>query len=222
MGALQNTVSLPRLLLIVCFFVSTALVQELKEPKRIYEQGFVGGVFKQAGKPTPKTAKNRVTTETKEQEDAHEPAGLFEPEVQATPFSADAEQEDVFGDQRGTPVVWVGAILESSDSQHLKENLEELTSLSTRFDWMLGPVLIIGVPDKKIVAPYVLKISARSGVLQLRPEIPEKYKAVKQSPTWIVQTAKGQVLLEAVGNIKKFFNKKGELLIEKNPIKSEE
>jgi hypothetical protein len=126
-------------------------------------------------------------------------------------ISEDENQRDLTGLVRAVPVQAVGAILNSIDSAHYLKSLEQLTELAISRDLNIGTVYALG--DLKVASenPYVGKIIARGGIVHIVSNVPKGYP-VSLSPTWIVKTAEGEVLLEAVGTLDKYFNKRGEFL----------
>ncbi len=121
------------------------------------------------------------------------------------------DERDLTGLERAIPVKAIGGILNSLDPEHYQKSLEQLTSLAISRDMNIGTIYAIG--DMKVASdtPYMGKIMARGGVVHIVSNIPKGYE-VSLSPTWIVKTDEGEVLLEAVGGLDKYFNQRGEFI----------
>lgn len=139
------------------------------------------------------------------------PQDLGEAGGEQSSISDEDNQRDLTGLVRAVPVQSVGAILNSLDSAHYLKSLEQLTELAISRDMSIGKIYALG--DLKVASenPYVGKIIARGGIIHIVSNVPKGY-AVSLSPTWIVKTAEGEVLLEAVGALDKYFNQRGEFL----------
>lgn len=76
------------------------------------------------------------------------------------------------------------------------------------------PIKNIFLINSKYVAPdyktdlYGLLMSAmaRGGTFSHEEEVPPKYAAIKLSPTWIIHTVKGEIMLEGIDELNSLFN----------------
>lgn len=114
------------------------------------------------------------------------------------------------------PVHSIGAILSSMDKEHFLECMKELTDVAIDTDRMIAKIYTLGdMRNLEAAKGYIYKIVARSGELLVRDKVPKRYSKVTMSPTWILKTAKGEILLEATGPLAANFNSKGEF-VDKN------
>lgn len=122
------------------------------------------------------------------------------------------DRKEVELGEQAIDVETVGAIISSKDPQHLKDMLQELLDVAVKYDFALGDIYTVGFPpDSQALKPLLIKLSAREGKIMARAEVPEKYQ-VSKSPTWIVSTAAGEILLEGTGPLGANFNSKGKFL----------
>lgn len=185
-----------------------------------------GGAFPDGSftKPKPKQDNqpslpvNQAEMEKLIKESKHSPQwqkelGIVKPTIapKLAPLSKDAEERDLTGLERAVPVKALGAIINSANAEHYEKSLAQLTDLAISKDMNIGTIYAIG--DMRIASesPLMGKILARGGVVHIVSNIPKGYE-VNLSPTFIVKTEEGDVLLEAVSGLSRFFNQRGEFL----------
>ncbi len=61
-------------------------------------------------------------------------------------------------------------------------------------------------------SPHAFSLMALEGQLAPYAALPEKIAHIERSPTWVINTAQGAVLVEGLEKIWTLFNKKGEFL----------
>ena len=94
-------------------------------------------------------------------------------------------------------------------------SVKELSDTAVKHDLGIGEIFAIGnVTTAFDTSQDLLRVFARGGAISIRSTVPEKYK-VKKSPSWILYTREGEILLEATGPLANNFNQKGEF-IDKN------
>lgn len=147
--------------------------------------------------------------------------GIEKPTI--APMKEEVEQGDLTGLQRALSVRSIGGIINSLDAEHYAKSLQTLTEFATEKNLNIGTIYTLG--DMKVAtdSPFIAKVVARGGVVRIVSNIPQGYD-VTLSPTWIVKTDEGEILLEAVGPLAKYFNPAGQFLDrekrEKKPAKA--
>lgn len=113
---------------------------------------------------------------------------------------------------KGIPTDKIGAILDARDSGRLKTSLSEMIRLSNLYDIEVGPIYLLGAPspDEDLMNIFG-SMALRGAKVTLRSTPPEEYP-VKTSPSWIVSTSQGEVLLEGITDLSSYINSKGELV----------
>ncbi len=204
-------------MLFLLFLSSNAKAQNLPLPKKVFKHNYANETF---GKTKDRNESGKKTHAEKNREavkNTNTDMGFVEGDTLVKDIPE--EPEDLsYENESGSRVVWIGAILQGSagdkrNINHLKEKLEELTAQAIKHDYMIGPVFIIGNADVESVSPYLRKLQFRQALVEFREDIPAKYQKVKMSPAWIVQTEKGQIILEATGPLRRHINKNGELIV---------
>lgn len=115
----------------------------------------------------------------------------------------------------GLKVKKIGAVISGLEVPHLRQAITELLQVAKKHDLDVGTVYAVGVPlegatDQSFGA-QVLAISMRGGVLELTGEAPEGLP-VKRSPTWILKTDGGDVVVEGFLTLDRFIAGDGTLL----------
>lgn len=111
----------------------------------------------------------------------------------------------------------IGAILNALDKAHFQEKIRELGDVVARFDFDVGFIWAIGSFENLTTTEDVAPLVARNGVIELADRPPERYAHVERSPTWIVRTPDGDIILEGTGPLAHHFNVRGEF-IEKGSV----
>lgn len=108
-------------------------------------------------------------------------------------------------------VLAIGGIVNALDKAHLQEKMKELAEVAERFDFDIGKIWAVGTIPNITQTEEMLFLVARNGVVEAAEEAPARYK-VKLSPTWIVRTPEGEILLEGTGPLAQHFNLRGEFV----------
>ncbi|MBX7145098.1 MAG: hypothetical protein K1X79_11655 [Oligoflexia bacterium] len=120
-------------------------------------------------------------------------------------------EEDFTGMTRAIPVNGIGLVVNSLVKEHYEETLSKLISLADMHKLKISTVYTMGDFEITTSSPALPAIVARGGVVRVVNEIPNGYD-ISLSPTYIVKTAEGEILLEAVPNLDRYFNNQGEFL----------
>jgi len=198
-----------RFLIVILFILARAVTaDERHAPKKFYSKDFPN---QQMGE--------KVNDELQATHSVSPPADYSEPAavVKGSKDQEYADATDKAGPKEESVKVFaIGAILNSTEPTHYKDSLQELSEIALKFDLALSEIFTIGdIRHIQLDPGTNMKLLARGGTIGVHSEVPKKYP-VKLSPTWIVKTEKGEVLLEAAGPLNKYFNDKGEFLLNKN------
>ena len=199
---------------ITLIFLSTVAVAQ--EKNGFFERGFADKV---AGIEVPKDP-------PKKKAGSEEEASVGGSETEVTTgeksgfdlSSAEIEvKEPLIKDEPidGKPVFYVGAILSGVDLDQFKADLEVYLDALSERAIPSGVVFVVGNMDAKFGEQNFRKILRRGGRVEYIFELPERYKNVQSTPTWIIGLNEGEVLLEGLGPLKQFFNSQGLYLGEK-------
>jgi hypothetical protein len=103
----------------------------------------------------------------------------------------------------------VGALISIADPKHAKKHIHELNEFNTQKKVPISKVYLVGPPEKSIEVYAGLYRSGfspnkedqhESALLltnqQYLPNVPDTYSGVEYSPTWIVDTEFGVILVE--------------------------
>jgi hypothetical protein len=119
---------------------------------------------------------------------------------------------DLTGLVRPLRVRAIGGIINSVDIPHYEKSLQQLVDLAVAKDLDVSTVYVMGNMKTSSETELITKILGRGGVVRFVNSIPAGYD-VSYSPTWIVKTKEGEVLLEGVSGLEKYFNQRGEFLM---------
>lgn len=117
-------------------------------------------------------------------------------------------------------VLSVGAVLNSLDKPHFEEKMKELLEVVDRYDFDVGFIWAIGSVQNLVNSPEAIYLVARRAMIEAAEAPPEHYK-ISMSPTWVIRTAAGEILLEATGPLAANFNAKGEFVERPNEMRVE-
>lgn len=112
----------------------------------------------------------------------------------------------------GQKVLQIGAIIDASESKHFEMQLEKLVEIAARTEIDLGTIYRMNDEDlylspggrKTAQLAWVFFAKFVSGI-----DLPTQYKAVKTSPTWILITKEGEILIEGTKKLEQFIDSKG-------------
>lgn len=113
---------------------------------------------------------------------------------------------------RTEPVLSVGAIISCLNKKHLDDKISELLQVREEKKIELGQFYLMGCKALEGPPAAARKIIGRGGDVFLGgTSWPDKYK-VSTSPTWIVDTAEGEHLIEG-DSLSKYINAEGEISV---------
>jgi len=107
----------------------------------------------------------------------------------------------------------ISAIINCDDREHFKAQLMTMRELVIKHDLSVGQLYAVcrsPALNDGIQMPLII----RGGILRVVEDPPAQYP-IDLSPTWIVETEKGQHILEGQLDLARAFNSKGEFLTRK-------
>lgn len=188
-------------------------------PKKFFSEGFVSelGVSGKSIVPLKESKKEKKSLSKKKQKGEVAQESL-------SPFEKSSKKElspSILLEDEGVPVHSLGLIVDGQKREHFKAHLETLIDTASRFHLLVSQVAAIGLilPGKEGInlgdfmhSPHAFSLLALEGQLAPYAALPESLGKIERSPTWVVNTADGAVLVEGYEKIWKLFNKKGEFL----------
>lgn len=186
-----------------------SLAQEKPGPKNFYRRDFAAGTGFEGKEEPP--GKSITPENARHGEDPIKPP-QESPDERQTRTTQPEQGAASSDDEKGIPVLGIGAVLNSLDKDHFFASIKELSDTAIRFDLGIGEVYAIGtVLSAFDTNQDLIRIFARGGGISIRSTAPEAYK-VGRSPSWILYTKEGEILLEATGPLAANFNQKGEFV----------
>lgn len=111
----------------------------------------------------------------------------------------------------------ISLIVNCKDQKHCEKSLVKFTKLVEKHDLQVGDIYLLGSYDVFLPLRRILmNLTVRGAKTHFNDSKPEHLKQVTSSPTWIVQTNQGTVLLEALSNFSSYFSQSGALLVTLN------
>lgn len=145
-------------------------------------------------------------------------------DVADTLFHADSPlkpPDSILLDDEGIPVHSIGLIINATEENHFRRNIEVLIETASKFELLVSQVAAIGfgIPGAKsvsvgdvIYSPHAFALVALEGQIAPYAVLPPKLDHLKRSPTWVVNTSQGGYLIEGYEPIWRLFNKRGEFI----------
>lgn len=190
------------------YTASTALAQT-KEPKSFYDSGYADSPLKGSPSESHKAqAPDRVVApeaRVKLRDSGHEDQ-TARTSTPATEFS----KEKLSG--KPLPINSLSLIVDTGDNEQVFTALHDMAELVVRYSIHPGAIFLYGNPQIPSDAPYdwvtLVTLGAR---ISSQPDILEKYP-VKSSPSWIVDTPEGEIVLEGFSTPEQFLNSDGKFI----------
>lgn len=205
----MKKIALDILLFLICFVPAT-FAQEQDSRQGFFADDFVKKGFERTESKSEDIKwidPTKLVEQIKEQAASNPNSNL----VQSDPSAFDAKRV-VLG-QHGEKILSLGLIVNAVDEEHAKENIEELIGLAQTNAIALNTVFAVGgIAQAKKDLPSVEYLWAKSQGARIKVTlgVPKQYD-VSLSPTWIVETEQGLVLLEGIGSLKRAINAEGRL-----------
>lgn len=112
----------------------------------------------------------------------------------------------------GAPIFFVNAIINGMDREHMYRQLMELSHVVLKQKVPLGAVYLIG-SNWELTEQEMQELRAKVGFYPgvWWSTVPSGYR-ITRSPTWVLQTREGQILLEGIEGLRDYINKNGEFV----------
>jgi hypothetical protein len=127
------------------------------------------------------------------------------------PASGTISEDGLPEPTRSLAVNSIGLIVNSMEREHYEAALQNLIRLADSRGLTLSTIYTLGNFEIATRSPLLPGLVARGAILRVLNEIPPGYE-VTLSPSYIVKTPEGEVLLEAVSALEKYFSASGEFL----------
>ena len=111
----------------------------------------------------------------------------------------------------GIKVLRIGAIINGMEEGHRNEMISKLVNFSISSHLPLYKAYVVGPMLGSGNSGDLFALSLQGGTLEGVTAPPQEY-TVTRSPTWILETEKGDVLLEGLPEIEKFINSQREFV----------
>jgi len=121
------------------------------------------------------------------------------------------EQRNVMDSSEGIPIQSLNAVFNVQERKHFLEHLRELKDTIVAHNIQPGTIYMIGYPEFDEPPDDFFPIIIRGGRATGDYRIIEQYRT-NLSPTWIIRTNEGDVVLEGAPSLQKFINSKGQLI----------
>lgn len=202
------------ILFLLLFFIPSAQADDDSRPGTFYEHEFARSPLDSvevpnAGKNHKEVAPGSKAADVKKQSmrglGKHQPA----PGGQGKPAVRSDVKSGMLAGFETQPVLSIGLIVNAFDEQHMVAELETLAELLESRQLYGGHVFLMHVGELAAAADVMLKLSVFGADTHFISSLPEKYKQITRSPTWIVRTEKGEYLLEGVENLSNFITTDG-------------
>ena len=138
--------------------------------------------------------------------------------IEAMQREGQIQAGDLTALEKNHRVLSIGGVINAVDKTHFDAKLKELLEVVERYDLDVGFIWAIGSVQNLMSSPEALYLVARQGIVEAAEAAPEHYK-IKMSPTWVLRTPEGEILLEATGPLAAHFNMKGEFVEKPNEMR---
>lgn len=199
--------------LIVITFPALALAQNEGNPGGFFSDNYARELLEQPKKPWA----NSETLIEEEQVQRPRPATRIKTESTAkssTLSDLDSEQSpdstNVMEMSAGVPIESLNAIINVQDTEHFIKHITELKDVVVQYNVQPGIIVLVGYAEIDPLLELFAPIVVRGGQVTADMTITETYQT-SLSPTWVIRTEKGDMVLEAVPSLSRFLTSKGEL-----------
>ena len=149
-------------------------------------------------------------TPTPEEEVVQVVPAVEERPVDETPSPTPSAEATPAEERGGLPISEVRVFVNAMERSHLLDVVAEYGSLATKYDLTSSGLISVGGFFKRDeIPPELTRLLLLGTPIAPFGLVPPKYK-VERSPTWVLVTAEGEIVLEGFMSIDKFLNRKGE------------
>ncbi len=199
------------MLLGLVFTSAPAAADPLRENMQFYPKNYVT-------KPKQETPPVKSVIPGREQP-SKGAAPLVRPAISESRTTAAApgapKTENILDEAAGKPIRSISALLSTANPDSLRDNLAQLGDAASRLGISPGLLYLVGPlidPGDYIEGTGTFAPLFAAGALPISvQEVPKQYP-VTLSPTWIVETDQGTILLEGVTHLERYVNGRGEFV----------
>lgn len=114
----------------------------------------------------------------------------------------------------GVKVKRIGALFNTENQSEMEKNLATIIATANQINVRLGQIyfIITNLPDLSNAEEWMRPAAMRGAKIHFKLSPPEEYTKVKSTPSWIISTSKGDVMLEGVLDPRSYFNSHGEFV----------
>ena len=214
--------------LLVFLFLEQPVAAQDVEPKRFYEEDFAKDPLNtnrgttprvERERPKPKNSTPKGTVSEKREspqglagKDGKKVADTGEDPKKLAEKETSREADDIEL-LLSEPILALGAVINSLDKAHFDTQIREVLQLATDYDLQIGVIYAIG-DIRNVLADQdlLLRFAVFGGQVKPVEELPEQYRELAYSPTWLLNIEPGIIMLEGVGSLRKFLNSRGEFI----------
>ena len=118
-------------------------------------------------------------------------------------------QSREINEQDSIPVNKIHLLVEATNPQNLFDMIQQYRDTLIQYRLRPGDVYLFGAVGKlPLKSDEILQIVARGGKLRVNYEVAKRYNITK-SPSWILETEEGDIVLESYQAIDRFLTSKG-------------
>ena len=187
-------------------------------PAEFYNKGYAHTPFDKTKERSQKNGSKTATTNGAVESPVVEDEGDKAQRAIERRGQRGVKKANVMDDSEGIPILSIGVIVDVNDKAHYDEVTSNLIKTLDRSKIFAGTVYTLASFGPMSTHNYI-KLHARGASLLTTDELPQRFQTVKLSPTYILQTKEGEILLEAVSDLDRFINAKGEFLEDPDPLK---
>ncbi|MCB9030649.1 MAG: hypothetical protein H6619_06315 [Deltaproteobacteria bacterium] len=193
------------------FIILTLLISSYsyaeETPKSFYPSGYVTTQKPQKqAKPKQVEAINQV-----EQNEIPSPTEKEFVEISAEQESEDEDQQESDINEKPIKIETLSLVLNGEDKDHFNNYLESFLGYIKRYKLTPGPIYSVGgLENMTSISQSWIQLVSHHGTIKVIEEAPYE---LTRSPSWIVDTSEGRILLDGVTNFKKYLDAKGQFKI---------
>ncbi len=118
---------------------------------------------------------------------------------------------DLRDNLEANPIRRISLVINAKEGPHLSDGITQLIDIASKYDLKIGTIYRIGWTTALVPARTMPVFLVQGGKFKDVDAPPAKYP-VKKSPTWIVETDKGEIILEGFPILDRFVNSKGQFV----------
>lgn len=194
----------------------------LDSPREFYEEGYVRGDSRSHA-PTPnKLSQNPHDRPAGADDSGHQGAGQVESALESSGVDgnvlpraeADPVSKDDFAAGEGQRPVSVRLLLAAQDPEDFRRRYAEMLDVAQKLKLPLVDVFVIGDAGPLFRSGVLSEFSTHAvqPIVRYSRKMPEPFRNVASSPTLILETGQGAILVEGYPSPKAIFNEKGEFI----------